>query len=179
MGSVHYDSSAGTNCSSTRGPEIARSCEIGNPTEHLGRTLASWSRTIRVPPLARMLRATLRRAVGHGAEAASLGLRLAPRWHGLSTVATMRSATVATKRTLSLGLRLAPRCGLSTVATKRTLTLEEAMPPGKPPSALCHLPGAAHAGQSDPGAPVAPHTRPAAPVGTPTSRGQQWRARRG
>ena len=74
-----------------------------------------------------MLRATLRRAVGHGAEAASLGLRLAPRWHGLSTVATMRSATVATKRTPSLGLRLAPRCALSTVATKRTLTLEEAM----------------------------------------------------
>ena len=67
-----------------------------------------------------MLRATLRRAVGHGAEAPSLGLRLAPRWHGLSTVAT--------KRTLSLGLRLAPRWhGLSTVATKRTLTLEEAM----------------------------------------------------
>ena len=69
----------------------------------------------------------LRRAVGHGAEAASLGLRLAPRWHGLSTVATMRSATVATKRTPSLGLRLAPRWhGMSTVATKRTLTLEEA-----------------------------------------------------
>ena len=74
-----------------------------------------------------MLRATLRRAVGHGAEAASLGLRLAPRWHGLSTFATMRSATVATKRTPSLGLRLAPRWhGMSTVATKR-ITLEEAM----------------------------------------------------
>ena len=42
--------------------------------------------------------------------------------------ATMRSATVATKRTPSLGLRLAPCWhGLSTVATKRTLTLEEAM----------------------------------------------------
>lgn len=70
-----------------------------------------------------MLRATLRCwAAGHGAEAPSLGLRLAPRWHGLSSIAS--------KRTLSLGLRLAPRWhGLSTVATntKRTLTLEEAM----------------------------------------------------
>ena len=48
-----------------------------------------------------MLRATLRRAVGHGAEAASLGLRLAPRWHGLSTVATKRTLTLEEAMTSS------------------------------------------------------------------------------
>ena len=102
--------------------------QIENPTEHLPNIGRKVPQNTALAYPARMLRATLRRAVGHGAEAASLGLRLAPRWHGLSTAATMRSATVATKRTPSLGLRLAPRWhGLSTVATKRTLTLEEAM----------------------------------------------------
>ena len=64
---------------------------------------SAWYSTL--PPLStyaeRMLRATLRRAVGHGAEAPSLGLRLAPRWHGLSTVAIKRTLTLEEAMTSS------------------------------------------------------------------------------
>ena len=47
-----------------------------------------------------MLRATLR-ALGRGADAPSLGLRLAPRWHGLSTAATKRTLTLEEAMTSS------------------------------------------------------------------------------
>ena len=83
-------------------PRNSALVQIENPTEHLPNIGRKVPQNTALAYPARMLRATLRRAVGHGAEAASLGLRLAPRWHGLSTAATMCSATVATKRTLTL-----------------------------------------------------------------------------